>query len=99
MKVLQTSRAFFSRADENIRKFKKVAFPADHFGRADLCGSRHATTPDECVMVSLTTMQHRAAGQRFQIAVISGKCASWDRTHGVTGQLSIWKTSVSRSAR
>jgi hypothetical protein len=44
MKVLQTSRAFFAGAFENIRKFKKVALPADYLGCADLCGSPHLLT-------------------------------------------------------
>ena len=44
MKVLQTSRPFSTRAFENMRKFKKVALPADYLGCADLCGSPHAVT-------------------------------------------------------
>lgn len=53
---LQTSRAFLALLCENIRKFKKVALPADYFGSADLCGSRLASC--EQVVVVWTAMQN-----------------------------------------
>lgn len=42
--TLQTSRVFFVRRRENIRKFQKVALPVDQCGCADLCGSRQPKT-------------------------------------------------------